>query len=126
MSDPTWFDELTKNTTALIASVGGIGAVGLWLRKYFKDMGLTDQARELDVNKITGVDDVITMLRSEISRLAEMNKVLSNEIRDFQSEIVLLRNENIDLRSEIHELNEQIKLLQASASRKREDYQDKK
>lgn len=110
----TPLDEIVKDPLTTTGVVGALGGALLWIRKYFKDMGLEDKARNLDVAKISGAEDIILLLRDEVTRLAEMNRVLSGEIKTLQAEIVALRTENASLQFEIEGLNGQISRLRLS------------
>jgi FtsZ-binding cell division protein ZapB len=125
MGDPALLDEILKNPGTALVSLGGIGGGVLWLRNYFKSLGLSDTNRNLEESKLLGADEVVKLLREEVGRLAVMNKSLSQEIRDFQAEMVALRNENADLRTEIHTLNNHIKTLQESQESKCDKCRDK-
>ena len=57
------------------------------------------------------VNTVYETLTKEISRLAEVNTGLSNEISKLHGEISTLRTENLDLRDEVNRLNDQLERI---------------
>ena len=86
-----------------VASIGGAGAMvamGLYLRKVFKGMGLED-------SRSAAEKGVIDTLREEVTRLAHINSEMSAALTVLQMEIIKLRNENIQLMGEIAELKQE-------------------
>lgn len=87
-------EQVTNYATAVVAGGGGLVALGLYLRKIFKNMGLDDNRRQAEV-------EIINNLRGEVSRLSTVNTDMGNAVANLQTEVIKLRNENIALMGEI-------------------------
>lgn len=66
---------------------------------------------DVSVEKAKTETDIVTLLHTELDRLAVVNTALSLRIQELQNEVHSLRSENLDLKIELKELKSLLKKL---------------
>lgn len=93
---PVDIGEVVQTTAALGGAATALAGLGLWARKYFKNMGLEDAHRNTETSSVQTSEKVLKNIQEELERHAARIKELEDRVEELTSKLANVRLLAID------------------------------
>lgn len=96
--------EVLQGVITIGGGAGALAGLGLWLRRYFKSMGLEEVAQTSVKAGIESNDKIIANMQVEMERLGKRISVLERQVDDLTDKLANVRVVALDCYSIVLEL----------------------